>query len=117
MGDSFRWLRIILRSLHLVGVAGLSGGFLFALPVEAWQPYFWLAITSGVLLFIAETWLKPQWLWELAGFVVLLKLVLLGILMIFPSVWLFLLVIFISGIISHAPSQIRHWNIQNAEKL
>ena len=34
-----RWVNIALRTIHLIGVAGLGGGFLYQSPSEVWLPY------------------------------------------------------------------------------
>jgi hypothetical protein len=34
-----RWLKISLRTIHLIGIAGAGGGYLYQAPDEAWLPF------------------------------------------------------------------------------
>ena len=43
-----RWANISLRTLHLIGVAGLGGGFLYPAEGEGWRLFLDLTIASGV---------------------------------------------------------------------
>ncbi|MCB1819556.1 MAG: hypothetical protein KDI77_16675, partial [Gammaproteobacteria bacterium] len=43
-----RWVNIALRSLHLVGVAGIGSGFLFDQAPAAWDTYWHLTLISGI---------------------------------------------------------------------
>lgn len=104
-----RWLNIALRSTHLVGVAGIGGGYLFTLPQTAWEAYWHLCLTSGVALSLLYLWSTFAWLFELKGLTVVVKLALLSIAIALPA-WrapLFILVIVISALIAHAPGRVR----------
>lgn len=106
-----RWIGVLLRTLHLMGVAGLGGAFLYAAPREAWLPYLWLTVASGSLLFAIEIWSHGVWLLQLRGQAVILKLLLLGLM---PATgpaapWLLLAVVALSGIFSHAPARVRYY--------
>ena len=68
---ALRWLNISLRCLHLVGIAGISGGFLFDLPESQWLAYGYLALLSGGLLAALYVWTDEDWLWQLKGQVIL----------------------------------------------
>jgi hypothetical protein len=105
-----RWLKITLRTLHLVGVGGLGGGFLYQVAPEQWLPYWWLAVATGVCLVLIELWSNAIWLLQWAGVAIVVKLLLLASLHLFPqaAIPIFFSVIIISGIISHAPAWIRH---------
>lgn len=104
-----RWLNIALRSLHLVGVAGIGGGFLLGVEMDRWQPYWTLALGSGIALTLLYLWSSAAWLFQLRGGVIVLKVALLGLAMSLPE-WrsqLFVLVILLSGLIAHAPGEVR----------
>lgn len=104
-----RWANIILRSLHLVGVTGMSGGFLFDLPEVQYLPFWHLAITAGSLLVLLYLWENGRWLLQLKGMVVIFKLFLLVLISLLPQ-WraeLFVLIIVISGLVAHAPGKVR----------
>ncbi|WP_086486632.1 hypothetical protein [Thioflexithrix psekupsensis] len=105
-----RWLKITLRTLHLVGVGGLGGGFLYEVAPEQWLPYWGLAVVTGVCLVLIELWSNAIWLLQWAGAAIVFKLFLLASLHFFPqaAIPIFISVIIISGVISHAPAKIRH---------
>lgn len=104
-----RWLNIALRSLHLLGIAGVAGGFLFAVEAEQWQRFWQLSLLTGFALMALYVWATARWLVQLKGVVILLKLLLLW--WASNSVeWqaeLFMLVIVLSAVIAHAPGEIR----------
>lgn len=106
---ALRWLNISLRCLHLVGIAGISGGFLFDLPESQWLAYGYLALLSGGLLAALYVWTDEDWLWQLKGQVVLLKLTLLALSRVFPQwqVEIFILVIVLSAFFAHATARVR----------
>ena len=108
---ALRWLNISLRCLHLVGIAGISGGFLFDLPESQWLAYGYLALLSGGLLAALYVWTDEDWLWQLTGQVVLLKLTLLALSRVFPQwqVEIFILVIVLSAFFAHATARVRSW--------
>ncbi len=104
-----RWLNILLRSLHLVGIAGIAGGFLFALDESLWTGYWRLALATGVALSLLYLWSTALWLFQLKGIAILLKLALLAIGFRFPD-WrppIFFTIVMLSSIMAHAPGAIR----------
>jgi len=108
-----RWLSIGLRCMHLVGISGLSGAYLFARPESEWATYLLLTWVSGVLLILKEIYLDALWLLQLRGQVIISKLIFLGGAMWLPvsDQFTFLLVIIVSGIIAHAPGNIRYYSV------
>ena len=114
-----RWLRISLRTLHLIGVSGLGGAFLFEVDPSLWLPYWWLVMISGSLLMLIELWISGIWLLQLAGQAILLKLLLLAAIKWWPAadMVLFIVIIIISGVISHAPARWRHYSIWHRRVL
>ncbi len=109
-----RWISIILRSLHLVGIAGLGGAYLFHLPQTVWLPYLIVGVGSGMLMVLKELYVDAIWLYQLRGQLVLFKLILLvtGIYWFSqPQAWIYILVILISGVISHAPGKVRYYSV------
>jgi hypothetical protein len=104
-----RWVNIFVRSLHLVGIAGISGGFLFDLPKVQYEHFWHLAITTGSLLVVLYVWENGRWLLQVKGMVIILKLFLLLLASLLPQ-WraeLFVLIIVISGVVAHAPGNVR----------
>ncbi len=106
-----RWMNIALRGLHLVGIAGLAGGFLFGLPEAQWAAYAYLAIATGILLSTLYLWTDARWLAKLKGQAILAKLVLLALALAHPA-WrpeAFVLVILLSAFFAHAPDRVRSY--------
>lgn len=107
-----RWVNILVRSLHLVGIAGISGGFLFDLPKAQYQPFWQLAISTGCLLVLLYVWENGRWLLQLKGMGIIFKLFLLLLASLLPA-WraeLFVAIIVISGLVAHAPGKVRGYS-------
>jgi len=108
-----RWSKISLRTLHLLAIAGVGGGILFALEKDLWLNYWWLALVSGVLMMLMDIVSNPVWIVQVRGLVILLKLILLALLGINPA-WdsiLLLVVIILSAVVSHAPGKLRYYSL------
>lgn len=108
-----RWAKISLRTLHLLSIAGVGGGILFGLEKELWIDYWWLAMVSGVLMMLMDMVSNPVWIVQVRGVVILIKLLLLILLLNNPawSTFLLVLIIVISGVISHATGQLRYYSL------
>lgn len=108
-----RWAKISLRTLHLLSIAGVGGGILFGLEKELWIDYWWLAMVSGVLMMLMDMVSNPVWIVQVRGVVILVKLLLLILLLNNPawSTFLLVLIIVISGVISHATGQLRYYSL------
>ena len=114
-----RWVSISLRTLHLIGLIGAGGGFLFDAPRESWWPYWLLCSGSGVALICLYLWYSAIWLLQLRGVVVLVKL---GLVLCLPvlegyQTQVLVFIVIISGIISHAPGDIRYYSIFHRRRL
>jgi hypothetical protein len=114
-----RWLNIGLRSTHLVGVAGIGGGFLLGVEASLWEAYWWLTLISGASLSLLYLWTTPLWLFQLKGITVIVKVVLLSIGMALPEsrAPVFMLVIVISAVMAHAPGRVRGYRIWRPGKI
>jgi len=115
-----RWLSISMRTLHLMGIAGLAGAYLFQLPEAQWLPYLWLAVLSGVVMAVTEVVTDGIWLLQVRGQAIFLKLFLLStVFWLFdePQSSVYLLVILISGVISHAPGKVRYYSLWHGKVL
>lgn len=112
-----RWVNISLRTLHLVGLAGLGGGFIYPIEAHVWRPFLDLTIWSGMGLVLIAIWNNGSWLVELRGQAILLKLVLLALIPLWPELRLplFVSVIVLSGVMSHAPASVRHYSFTREE--
>tara|TARA_R110001583_G_scaffold48568_4_gene152180 strand:- start:1785 stop:2237 length:453 start_codon:yes stop_codon:yes gene_type:complete len=108
-----RWCKIGLRTLHLFGIAGIGGAFLYHAPANDWLPFLWLTLATGTLMVLIELWSHCIWLLQLRGILILIKLVLLGLTAILPPSFdsgILFVVIMISGVISHASSRQRYYS-------
>ena len=114
-----RWTKISLRTLHLLAVAGVGGGILFGLEKDLWINYWWLALVSGVLMMAIDIVSNPVWIVQVRGLVIFLKLILLAFLGSNPSLdgWLLAVIIIMSGIISHAPGQLRYYSLYHRKVI
>jgi hypothetical protein len=104
-----RWVDIGLRCAHLVGVAGIGGGFLLTLEQDQRLAFWHLTLVSGVLLSLRYLWSSAAWLLQLKGLAIMFQLVLLALALGLPT-WrgsLFIAVIVLSGLIAHAPGRVR----------
>ena len=108
-----RWTKISLRTLHLVSVAGVGGGVLFALDKDLWLGYWWLALVSGALMMLMDITANTLWVVQVRGVAIIVKLILLLLLGLHPGWDTFLLVtmIIISAVISHAPGKLRYYSL------
>ncbi len=114
-----RWVNISLRTLHLLGMAGLGGGYFYAAPGEAWLGFLYLTLVSGLALMLLSIWSNGIWLIQLRGQAILLKVLLLGLMPVWPEQQMFLLiaVIVLSGLISHAPGDVRYYSVFHRRRI
>lgn len=102
-----RWLNLALRAVHLGGLVLLGASLLGAGHTGLGAAVIFV---SGLAMFAIDTWANPAHLREVAGFGVLVKLLLVGLMAVQPA-WalaLFWLVLAISTLLSHAPGAFRH---------
>ena len=107
-----RLAKVIVRTIHLIGIAGLFGN---AMTGNYESLYLLLTIVSGVLLTAMEAWSGPIWFVQLRGVALYLKLLLLLPVHFYPNTalpWL-IVVIALSGFMSHAPSWIRYFSVRH----
>ena len=104
-----RWLAIGLRCAQRAGVV-LLGASLLGAPLEL-RLGAGATLVTGIGLLMAECSDGRIRLAELAGIVALLKLAVVGWMMLDHGVapLLFWLVVLVSGLVSHAPREWRHW--------
>jgi len=92
----------------------MGAGFLTPQPIDdGFRLYLVLTLTTGVGMTLIDAWSNRQWLAQLSGQTVLLKLLLLSLIPLWPAAGeaLFILVILISAVVSHAPARMRHKRI------
>lgn len=105
-------MSIVIRSLHLIGIAGVGAAFLFQLPEAQWLPYMVLILLSGSAMMLLEIWSNGIWLIQLRGLSTLLKLLILSTTFIVGlQPYILVAVILISGTMSHAPGKVRYYSV------
>lgn len=107
-----RWLNIGLRTLHLIGIAGIGGAYFYSADAASWVPYLWLTLLSGFSLVGVSLYSNGVWLLQLRGVIILLKLLLLLLLVFLPQASLpgAIVVIVLSSFIAHAPGNLRYYS-------
>ena len=105
-----RWLVVVLRVAHLIGMVGAGAALLHGLPLAAQLPYVLLLLASGVAMMAIDLWTSPAYLTEMAGGAMLVKLVLLAWFALAPpqQLMLFWSILVLSAVIAHAPAWMRH---------
>jgi len=108
-----RSLRIALRTAHILGFSVLFGGHWFDLPREALTPWLYWTIFSGIGITALEIYAGFDWFLQLAGVMVLGKLIILSLI---PLFWeqrlaLLSLVMIIGSVGSHMPGSLRHFRL------
>jgi hypothetical protein len=103
-----RWLSIVLRSLHLVGVV-LTAVAIFGASGHQMAASLTTFVTGVGLVVIELVGNRQHWR-ELAGAFVLLKLLLVLGMILMPShaAGLFWFLLISSSLVSHAPKSVRH---------
>ena len=114
-----RWTKITFRSLHILGIAGMSGGFIFELSKPLWQQYYQLAMFSGLGLLFLEIFGNGIWFIQLRGVGIYIKFLFLFLLFSSNSYQplLFGIVTILSSVISHAPSKVRYFSVIHMRKV
>jgi hypothetical protein len=114
-----RWANITLRTLHLIGVAGMGGGWLYGADPEAWRPYLWLVLASGGVMVLLELTATCLWLLQLRGLAVVAKLLLLAAAARWPEAtpWLLVGVIVLSSVFAHAPADVRYYSPWHGRRI
>jgi len=114
-----RGLNIALRTLHLIGLGGLGAGFLYPAADESWRLYLFLTLFSGVGMSLMSIYVNGIWLLQLRGQVILLKLLLLLVAVLFPSLkpLMFWTVVILSGWIAHAPGRVRYYSLLHRRRI
>lgn len=103
-------MRILLRTVHLLGFSILLGGHWFNVPGEELLPWLYVTIFSGAGLMGLELRAGFDWVLQLGGSMAVAKLVVLGLV---PLFWgrrfaLLLLALAIGSVGSHMPGSLRH---------
>ena len=111
-----RWLKISLRTAHLVGFAGVFASILTSTEQDV---YWAITIISGLGLLSLEALSNFVWFVQIRALAMYIKLTLLTCVFFFDEyAWHCLVaIIIISGMISHAPSSVRYYSFVHGRKI
>ena len=106
----YRWIGVVLRTAHLLGVGTLLGGHVFDVDPARLVPFLVSAVVTGVAMMALEIAGTAAWLFMVKGALIVLKLALLGAVAVFweHRVALLIAVTVVAGISSHMPGRVRH---------
>ncbi len=113
IGDRPYWalnFSILIRSAHQVGAAVFLAAYLLDVLPGPPRLYVWIALVSGCLL-LATEWLRHRQIFrELAGWITLVKIMLIGAAYhgYLPLSATVLLAFVIASVGAHAPKKVRH---------
>jgi len=111
-----RWLKISLRTAHLVGFSGVFSSILTSNE----QDFYWgITIVSGLGLLSLEALSNFVWFVQIRAVAMYIKVILLTCVFFFDEyAWHCLVaIIIISGMISHAPSSVRYYSFVHGRKI
>lgn len=104
---------VVFRTAHLAVVGTLVGGHVFGVPHDRLVVWLWASIGTGAALIAIEAFATLDWLMQVSGLFVLLKL---GLLLLILLAWdarvpILYTVVAIAGIGSHMPGKYRHYSV------
>lgn len=107
-----RWVRISVRTWHLLSMGFLLGGTAHGLTLAAQPIEVWSTFASGLVFVGLELYASGIWLLQLKGLAVILKLLLLGAAVASPehSLPYLIAAVVIGGISSHMPGKYRYFS-------
>ena len=114
-----RAARIALRTVHLLCLSALFGGHLFGIPRAELAVWLHWTVFSGAGLIALELYGSFDWLLQVAGALVLVKLLILGLTPLFweQRIALLTIVMVIGSVGSHMPSALRHLRFPPARHI
>ncbi len=114
-----RWLRISLRTLHLIAFGAFYGGHVFNVDDRALFPALIAVVGTGIAFLLFEVWRAPVFLIQVRGLATYAKLALL-----FASYWfldyqvaILTVVAIIGSLVSHVPASIRYYVLFGGEVI
>lgn len=111
-----RLIHNLLRSLHIISLGILIGGYFFAQPDERLTPWFAATLLTGAGLLLVDLYSSCILLFEVRGVSILIKLLLLSTLPLWPhdgQMILLALLVILSAFTSHSSKRFRHHNLMS----
>jgi hypothetical protein len=101
------------RTVHLAATGTLLGGHVYGAAPDVLLPWLWVAIASGAVMLAVELYSSLDWLTQVGGLVVVVKLALLCAI---PFAWsarvpILFAVVAIAGVGAHMPGKYRHYSL------
>jgi hypothetical protein len=101
------------RTVHLAATGAVLGGHVFGVPADVLLPWLWVGIASGAVMLAVELYTSFDWLTQVGGLAVVLKLALLCAV---PYAWsarvpILFAVVALAGVGSHMPGKYRHYSV------
>lgn len=114
-----RWVRISVRTWHLLSMAFLLGGFGYGIPLPDLTLALWNTFASGLVFSSMELYATGIWLFQLKGQAVLIKLLLLGFVLASPknALGFMIVAVIIGGISSHMPGRYRYYSLYHGRVI
>ncbi len=101
----------IIRSIHILCIALLTGGYYFQIEKSLLLPWLIITILSGLSMFLIDLYVSSLALFEFRGITIIIKLTLLSLLPLLESyqqIYLLIFIMIFSVFISHSSKKIRH---------
>ena len=107
-----RWVRISVRTWHLLSMGYLLGGTAHGLALAEQPIGVWNTFASGAVFMALELYASCIWLFQLKGLAVIVKLLLLGAALASSGSGLpyLIVAVVIGGISSHMPGKYRYFS-------
>ncbi len=107
-----RWVRITLRTVHLLSMGLLMGEFAAGVPLQQLAGPFWWTLGSGLVFVAIELHSSCIFLLQLKGIAVLAKTLLFVFAWVEPerAMSCFVFSVIIGGVSSHMPGKYRYFS-------
>lgn len=114
-----RWLNVVFRSLHICGLSVYCGGVFFSIASDLLLDSYLITAFSGFAIIGMDLYSNGKWIFQNRGFLIIVKVVVLGLLPHFPDYhkWLLLLIIIWSSVISHATADFRYYSLFHRKRI
>jgi len=101
-----------MRTLHICAATGYGGGVLLDQPYEQIRLFYILTAISGLTMVLVDVFSNGIWLLQNRGWLIILKIVLLGTLWLIAPYekWGLLGIIALSSIVSHGTANFRYYS-------
>ena len=114
-----RWVRICLRSGHLLFMGLLVGGVAQGIPMSQLPEAYWGTLLTGGLFALLDFYNTFVWIYQIKGWVVILKIFLMAMAgQSEHNALLFLgAAVILGGISSHMPGSLRYYSVLHRRVL